>query len=352
MINFEQFTLNNQGVTELGKVLFTTVFLNGDLFKTCTRLTGIKDGEILDYVDNMGRVGKAGRGCNPTYDKSQIVGAEKQWELDDWEIAKYICYKELEKTIAQWCLRTGTAKDDVTATEFWNKIYLPLLDRALSQMFWRFAWFGDKDAKNISNNGVITDGIDVKYLTTCDGLWKRLFAIIAANAGQKTTIAANAQSTAATQKSAIKGNGVALGILDTVLADANSLILQNGGRLMMTNSLYQALRRDYGKEYKQTIPFREVAEGLELPVYDGVPIQVVPEWDNLIQEYENNGTKLNNPHRLVFANPDNLLVGTSHTDEMAEFDTYFDRKERQNYTYAANDLGTLVGEDSLIHVAI
>lgn len=352
MIDFSAFTLNNQGVTELGKVLFTTVFMEGDLFATCSRQTGVKNGSILDFVDNMGEVGKAGRGCNPIYENVNIKGLEKTWELGDWSIAKYICYKELENTIAQYCLNTGTSKDDLTSTEFWNKIFLPLLDRAMTEMLWRKAWFGDKAAKNIAEGGIITDGMDTKLVSTCDGLFKRLLAIVAANASQRTTIAANAEASAASQKSAIKAEGVALEIFDNVLADADSLIAPNGGRLMVTNSLYQAFRRDYTKLYKDTIPFTEVAEGVKLPTYDGIPVQPVMEWDNLINKYENNGTKLNNPHRLVFANPDNLLVGTSATSELAEFDTFFEKKERQNYTYAANDLGTLVGEDKLVHVAI
>lgn len=352
MIDFSQFTLNNQGVTDLGKVLFTSTFMESDLFKTCSRQTQVKDGSKLDYVDNMGKVGKAGRGCDPTYDPVNVKGLEKEWKLDDWSIAKKICYEELENTIAKWSLNTGTAKDEIIGTDFWNKIYLPLLDKALTEFFWRIAWMGDKDAKNIAGSGNITDGVSPEFLNICDGLFKRLFAIIAANSKQKSVIAANNAASYAAQKSGIKAAGVALGILDDVLADADALIAPNGGILMMTNSLYQAYRRDYAREYKQTIPFREIAEGLTLPVYDGVPIMPVVEWDNLINEYENDGTKWNNPHRLVFANPDNLLVGTSATDMMASFDTFFDKKDRQNYTYVANDMGTLVGEDKLIHVAI
>ena len=61
MIDFSQFTLNNQGVTDINKVLFTTAFAESDLFSTCTRQSGIKNGQILDYVDNIGEVGVAGR---------------------------------------------------------------------------------------------------------------------------------------------------------------------------------------------------------------------------------------------------------------------------------------------------
>lgn len=351
MIDFSQFTLNNQGVTDLNKVLFTTAFAESNLFDICTAQTGVKDGEKLDYVDNMGEVGVAGRNCDPTYTSVAIKGLEKAWALGDWTIPKKICYKTLENTIAKWSLNTGTAREDLTGTEFWNKIMLPLLDRALTDFYWRSAWFGDTAAANIADSGVITAGVDVNLFKMCDGLWKRLFAIAGANAAQHTTIAANAQASEANQKSAIKTQGVALGILDAILSDADSRIQANGGMLIMTNSLYQAFRRDYAQAYKDTIPFMEVADGIKLPHYDGVPVKVVMEWDNMIKKYEDNGTKLNNPHRAVFAAKENLFVGTSAKDTFAEFDVTFDKVSRNNYMYAASNVGTLVGEDDLVQVA-
>ena len=351
MIDFSAFTLNNQGVTDLNKVLFTTAFTESNLFDICTPQTGVVDGQKLDYVDNMGEVGVAGRGCDPTYTSVAIKGLEKAWALGDWSIPKKICYSTLENTIAKWSLNTGTDRDDLTSTDFWDKIMLPLLDKALTDFYWRSSWFGDTAAKNIANSGVITAGVDVNLFKMCDGLWKRLFAIAGANAAQRTPIAANAEATTADQKSAIKTQGVALAIFDNILSDADSRIAANGGVLMVTNSLYQAFRRDYAQAYKDTIPFMEVAEGVSLPHYDGVPVKPVMEWDNLITKYENSGTKLNNPHRAVFSAKENLFVGTSAKDTFADFDVTFDKVSRNNYMYAASNVGTLVGEDDLVQVA-
>jgi hypothetical protein len=71
----------------------------------------------------------------------------------------------------------------------------------------------------------------------------------------------------------------------------------------------------------------------------------------MIKKYEDNGTKLNNPHRAVFAAKENLFVGTSAKDTFAEFDVTFDKVSRNNYMYAASNVGTLVGEDALVQVA-
>lgn len=352
MINFSQFTLDNGAVKSLSEVLFTTAFAENPLFDICTKQTQVENGKKLDFVDSMGEVGLAGRGCDPEYSAVAIKGLEKAWELGDWSIAKKICYKEIENTIAKYSLNTGTDKDNLTNTEFWNKIMLPLLDKALTEFYWRAAWFGDKNAENITDGGIITDGVDTSLLSMTDGLWKRLAAIIATTPAQRTTIAANAETSYAQQKSSIKAQGIALAIFDDILSNADSRIAANGGYLMVTNSLYQAFRRDYTLMYHDTIPFYEVSEGVKLPTYDGIVVKPVMEWDTLITKYENDGTKLNNPHRAVFANPDNLFVGTSAKDVFADFTTTFDDVTRNNYLYAASDLGTLVGEDALVHVAL
>lgn len=352
-MKFSEFTLNNQGVTDLGKVLFLTAFTLNPLFNTCSAHTGIKNGEKLDFVDSMGDVGLKGRKCDPDYSKVEITGLEKTWDVGDWNIAKKICYKEIEKTIAEYCLRTGTERENIIGTEFWDKIMMPLLDKAISEMYWRMAWFSDKNAENITDGGHITDGVDVDLLNMCDGLWKRVIALGATNADQRIDLSAyNTQSTIKAQLSSIKASGAALGIVDDIVSYADARIAQQAGAtVMMTRSLYQAFRKDYANKYHETIPFMEVAEGVKIPTYDGIPLLEVSEWDANINKFENDGTKLNMPHRAVFCSPKNLFVGTQAKTTLADVTSTFDDISRNNYFYAASDIGTLIGEDALVQVA-
>lgn len=352
MVDFNQFTLNNQGVKDLSEVLFATAIKQNNVFNTATLITGVENGKKLDFVDNMGNVGLAGRSCDPTYSAIGIQGVEKTWVLDPWNIAKSICYTQLEDTIARFSLEGGTNRDDLQGSEFYDKILTPLMDKAIKEFVWRAVWFGDKAAKNVAQSGVITDGVDLNLIKITDGLWKRVFAVAAANTAQHTTIAANSQTTYAAQKSGIRTAGVAIGIVDAMLDAADPRIAYaDDATLMMTRSLYEALRRDYRDTYKQTIPFMEVANGVQLPSYDGVPILVVPEWDVNINEFENSGTAWNLPHRAIFTSAKNLLVGTKATAVLDELVSNFDDRKRDNYFYAAGDLGTMVKEDALIQVA-
>lgn len=354
MITWNQFTVDNGAITDLRELLFLTVYDDPDIDLTIKNETGVTNGKKLGYIDSMGDVGEARSGCDPQYSKVNVTGIQKEWELGDWEIAKEICYDELENTIAEDSLNTGTDRAYLQDTPYWDQVLMPLLEKAMKEMFWRIVWFGDKDAKNIADGGILKAGINPKLFNMCDGLWKRLQAIIAANPNQHTEIAANAATTYLDQKNGILVPGTAIKIFDTLLADADSRIFDKpGSAIFCTNSMFKALRTDLVERYgKTTMPFENVATGITLSEYDGRTIIALDIWDRLIKKFEDTGTALNCPHRAIVCSPDNLFVGTNDKDKIASLSVHFNDKDRKNYIYAASKIGTLVGEDELVQVAI
>lgn len=360
-MNFSQFTVDNGAIRDLGELLFLTVFNDPEIERVLTISTGVYNGQKLGYIDDMGDVGKNKSGCSPTYDQINITGIEKEWELGPWQIAKHICYTELENTIAKYSLNTGTDIAYLPDTPYWNDILVPLLRKAMVEMFWRIAWFGDKTAANFvpaqgetpASGGLITPGVDVSLFTMADGLWKRLRAITTANSHQLTAIAANAEATYALQKSKLREKGVAVGIVDDLLSDADSRIFDKDDHaIMMTNSLFKALRNDVKNLSNLQLEVEHVTSGIQLSRYDGHEIIVLDIWDRMIKKYEDNGTKLNNPHRAVLVSPQNLFVGTTDKDLIADLSVNFNDETRYNNIFAQSNIGTLVGEDDLVQVAI
>ncbi|MBR6031334.1 MAG: hypothetical protein IKP36_05155 [Bacteroidaceae bacterium] len=360
-MNFEQFTVDNGAIRDLNELLFTSVFNDPDLERVVTPMTKVENGKKLGYVDRMGDVGTAGAGCNPTYTDVEITGFEKTWALGDWEIPKSICYKDLEDTIARYGMHEGTERADLQDTPYWDKFLIPLLKSAINDMFWRLTWFGDTAAQNVEDGGNITDGIDVKLLKVCDGLWKRLETIIANNPAQQITIAANSEDTYAGQKAALRTQGVAIGIVDDLLSEADGRIFDKPDHaIFMTNSLFKALRTDVKNLHNIQLPVEKVMSGIQLSEYDGHAVLVLDIWDRMIKKYETivtgtgNAAKttLNCPHRAVLASPQNLFVGTSDKDRLASLTVKFDDRKRDNFIYAASNFGTLIGEDELVQVAI
>lgn len=354
MINWNQFTVDNGAITDLRELLFLTVFDDPDIDLTVTTKTGVTNGEKLGYINDLGDVGEKGGGCDPTYTSVNITGVQKEWELGGWEIPKELCYEDLENTIAESSLNTGTEIAYLQDTPYWDVILMPLLEKAIREMFWRIVWFGDKDAKNIADGGILKAGIKPSLFTMCDGLWKRLQAIIAANNKQRTIIAANEETTYQAQKSGLLTPGTAIKIFDTLLSDADSRIFDDDkSAIFCTNSLFKALRTDIVERYgRTTMPFENVGAGITLSEYDGRPIYAIDIWDRMIAKYEDTGTALTCPHRAIVCSPENLFVGTNDKDKIANLSISFNDKDRKNYIYAASKIGTLVGEDELIQVAI
>lgn len=347
---FEKLTLNNENLGSIRDAVQETLF-NDEQFNRYVTIAKVKNGDPIALIGDLEMVGKKGSGCDPTYDEKGIANSMKRWVLGDWQIPIKICYDSLKGTIAEYSLKTGTEIGDLTDTDV-MAIYTAALTRAIQQMIWRFGWFGDTAAQNVSDGGKITNGVSTDMFTTCDGLFKRIFAICAGNTAQRTTIAANAKTTAAEQKSAMLAKGAATDLIDQLLMDADSRILDDGSAvLMMTRSLADALTYDIKKTYQQIMPWEKVFDGFDVANYNGVTIARISIWDRLIAANEKGTTTVNLPYRAVFANPKQLLVGTPQDSLISDLDIWFSKKERRNYIYSTGKIGTAVLEEKLVHAA-
>ena len=131
MINWNQFTVDNGAINDLRELLFLTVYDDPDIDLTVTTKTGVTNGQKLGYINDLGDVGEKGGGCDPTYTSVNITGIQKEWELGGWEIPKEICYEDLENTIAESSLNTGTDIAYLQDTPYWDLVLMPLLEKAI-----------------------------------------------------------------------------------------------------------------------------------------------------------------------------------------------------------------------------
>ena len=347
---FQSIPLQPENLRSLREALIKEV-LEDENIRQVVNIRKVRSGEPLAILGEMDAVGHAGSGCNPTFDEIGIGNAVKRWDLGAWEIALSICYKNLEETIAEYCLKEGTEIGNLEGTDF-MAMYLDMLAVQMKRMIWRFAWFGDKNAATVTNGGVITNGTDLTLMNANDGLFKKLFAIGTANPSQVTAIAANSQTTYAAQKAAIRTAGVATSLIDSILIDANPMINAGGEAILVMNkSLADALALDIKKTYKDIMPWERIFDGVFVGQYSGVKVVSVATWDYMINTYENTGTAWNKPYRVVFANPKNLLVGCDANDPISELDIWFNKDERTQKVYATGKLDTMVGLDEHVHLA-
>ena len=324
-------------------------FYNDEDFSSFVNIQKVKEKDPIALLGEMEMVGKKGGGCDPTYEEKGIANSQKRWEFGQWEIPVKICYEAIKGTIGEYSLKTGTAIGDLTSTDFMT-IFADALQRAMEQMIWRFGWLGDKEAALAGEGGgKLTAGLDVSNFNVCDGLFKRIFT---ATATKHTAIAANSETTAALQISALRKSGAATTLVDTILMDADTRIVDDSDAvLLMTRSLADALTYDLKKTYHDIMPWEKLFDGFEVATYNGVKIARVGIWDRMIKAYEKGKTTINLPHRAVFCNPKHLMIGTDADNLISDLDIWFDQKERRNYLYATGKIGTALLEEDMIYAA-
>lgn len=344
----ENLKLEPENLASIKDAVQETFYQDED-FSSFVNIMKVKNNDPIALIGEMEMVGKKGGGCDPTYEEKGIANSQKRWELGQWEIPIKICYEALKGTIAEYSLKTGTAIGDLTSTDFMT-IYTDALQRAMQQMIWRFGWFGDKEAALAgAGGGKLTADSDVSMFNVCDGLFKRIFTATATN---HTVIAANSETTATAQISALRKKSAATTLVDTILMDVDTRIIDDSDAvLLMTRSLADALTYDIKQTYNLIMPWEKVFDGFDVATYNGVKIARVGIWDRMIKAYEKGEATVNLPHRAVFCNPKHLMVGTDADALISDLDIWFDQKERRNYLYATGNIGTALLEEDMIHAA-
>lgn len=355
-LNFSNLTPDNGAVRDLKQLIFLSVLGDEKLGSMFNIFPNQKNGDKVGFIGQFGLLGKTAKGCDPTYDHNLASVSEQAWELGEWEIAEAICYKELEDTLVKYAMKEKTDIADLTGTEYLDNIVLPLLEQGAVKMLFRLAWFGDKNAATISDGGVLKDDVEnVEAFTITNGLFKRIYELVATNAERHTTIAANAKATFAEQKSAMRASGAAIEVLDNLISDAPMNLRQADGQVIfITQALKDALSADIKKNnVGSDLQWEALFGGITKASYDGIELVALPMWDEIIRGYEtaSAGKAYNKPYRAVYTVRENLMVGIGGSTELADLQVTFDPVSRKNFIYASDKVGAAIADKELIQVA-
>ena len=315
--------------------------------------TGIRnDREIGIVPGTLGLMGKAAQGCEPTADTLLNTAALKTWSPKRIEVILDQCATDIAASMAKLSRKLGIEVNDLTSTEYFAFI-LDLLSVDIPKMILRHAWFGNTAAANVdaSPAGVITSGVNVAYFNVLNGFWQQLAVIYAADSNRRVAVTGNSQATYALQKSVATPS--------TMLADLNNVIdsapavlaAQPDQVLIVTRSVMQRAYRALqaaGLAYKIELQ----SNGFMLMEWDGIPMYAVPLFDEWIRAYEDNGTKYNNPHRILYTTKSNLIIGMEGTSLFDNVKTSFDDRTRYNRIEVSDAFDVKVLNDELLQVGI
>ena len=350
-IDFSALTPKNGALQDLAELIFLELIEDDKLGQLVTFMTRQENGKKLGFVGKPGLLGKKAKGCDPEYAKNLVQASEKAWDIQEWEIAEEICYKDLENTIAEHFAANGSDMADLTDSDYMEKVVRPILEQAIRDLIIRLAFFGDKDAE-----GTLKAGVDPEYFNLIDGIWKQLFEGVTAGKTSRVTIEANTKASVAAQYEAMRQPGAATGVLNSLIINTPMKLRTMADRVfIVTQAFADMLNLDIQENNKGSeLQWESIFAGIQKTTYQGITLVAVPQFDEIIQDYLKNSANENaydKPFRVIYGAKGNFRAGTKSTETVADLKVAFDNVTRKNYIYAADTLGALVLAEEYAAVA-
>ena len=325
ILDFTKFAFTAEQIRAVNELVFEELLEAPELSLIHTVFPNIVTDKELGFVGEGGLVGVANQGCDPVAQSFSIATRMLKWEPTDWEVLIAECWKDLKATAAVYSLKTKTAIADFSSSDYIN-IVAERLGLAMKKFIIRLVWFNDTDADNVTDGGLITDGLDPKYFNILDGLWKQILTQVAAVPAQKVAIAENAGATYVLQ--ALDPDNV-VGYLENLVFKAPLLLRQNSSAFIAcTQSIYDGYKKSL-KGLSLSELYTNLVNGQKTLTYDGIPLIPMPIWDEQIKAFESTGVKWNNPHRAIYTIKDVLGVGVDDPASFGTMDIRYDKETRK-----------------------
>lgn len=343
-----KFTFTAEQIRAVNELVFEDILEAPEIALFHTVFPNIVTDKEIGFVGEGGLVGVANQGCDPEAQNFLISTRLLKWEPTDWEVLLHECWKDLKSAASVYSLDKGTAIKDFTTSDYMT-IVTDVLGKAMRKFIIRLVWFSDTDAENVTDGGIITDGVDVKFFTILDGLWKQIETQLTSNPAQRVTIAENAGASYAAQ--ALDPDNVQGYLTDTVF-NAPILLRQSSAPILLcTQTVYDAYSKSL-RGLNLSEMYVNLTDGIRTLTFDGKPLIPVPIWDEMILAFENTGVKLHNPHRIVFTTKSVLGIGVDKVESFGELDIWYDRDSRKVKIEAMGVADTKLMNPALMQVAI
>jgi len=344
-------------VQSIGELLMAKNFIESDLSQEITIVNGIKFQKKVGFINPMNDIGMKRTVGSCDFNTIDVTAStdEKTWTPLPWDTKSVYCADDYVNTIGEKALADGIDQFDMVNTELWTLIVNQLFP-AIKRMYNRFIWMTDLDAAHTDDSpaGNISPAVDIKLVGMQDGLWKRAFAIWAAAPSQVVTIAANSEATYALQTSALT-KALALEYANKLYFDMPSVIRQaldlGGFYYKCTSSFMDKLVQNFQGLALESMRV-SLENGLKGIKIQGIAFVEDATQDHMIKKYNDNGTSLKYPHRVILMHKDNVLFGVPDTTKWGTFKMVFSEETDKMYIKMADKFDTMFLYDNLVMGAI
>lgn len=350
IVDLSVFNFSTEEIRNINELIMEEILQAPELSVLHTIYPGIVADKYVGFIGEGGIVGLPAQECDPVAQEWSIPGEQKIWKPKRWEVFLTECWKDLENTMSIYSLNKGVSVGDLTNTDYMS-IVVSVLGNAIKKMIWRFAWFGDTNAENFSNGGILTNGINPEYFRLIDGFWKQLNTAAPVSDPKRITIAANAATTMKLQFDQLTGQ-LAYEALINLYQQAPIVLRSQPDALFACTQSFADGYMKYleGKDLETT--YSVLVDGVKALNFRGIPVVPFPVWDEMIFNYENNGTKLNNPHRCLLTTKSNLAIGVAGDSVLSEVDVWYEKKEDRNYMRSRDSIDAKLLQEKLFTLAI
>ncbi len=320
LIKFGEASENIRTVNEL---VWDYLYKHPALSTILTLHYDVKVNRPVGFITGYGEVGVKDTGCNSEPQPWTIQTSQMTWTPVPIEIFFTECAAQLEETLAQFDRNTNNNRYNLEGTPYAVVIAEVLLE-AVEEFLWRATFFADTDAANVSDGGLITNGIGVQYFNMFDGLFKQMEEQITANPEQGIAIAANTAATKAAQKANLTPQ-MAYDVLSALVDEVPVEIRERKDlQILVTGSVASAYRKYLSGINGTPQQYENLVNGVQALYIEGIPVIPCRVWDRIIKKYFDNGTTYYKPHRALITAKANLNVGFESPESFREVSVHYD----------------------------
>lgn len=271
--------------------------------------------ERIVLSGNLRRIIRAYTGCGFEATDDAVNVYEKYIDVCKLKVNLEQCAEDLGSSwFAKW-LKEGTSIDDITDTELQDFITSQVTE-ALKNDLPELSWFGDTDSED-------------DFLSSCDGIWKRIFEAIDEYSGQRLYVFGESL-----------GECEALDAMRALVEGApNALDKQpvNLKQILLTRELYDNYLICREDACCGDRSWGMIEEGPRQLYFRGIPVFKMSEWTEAIEVHG-----LGDPHRIMYTMKGNLWVATDGVSSEQSFKFWYDEKDEMNYIKLKMKWGTQI----------
>lgn len=316
---------------ETREVFLKPVFEDPDLMAAFTVRTDIQNQEKLYFTNDLSKITKKYQSCSNsetarTNDTRKISITEKTLTTVPLEVNLELCADVFTSTFYDQARKSGLNVNDLTGTEI-ETLTLDIVRTAMKEDFFRIISLSE------------TASPDAHY-QQLDGLWRTIFNNVNSYCiSVRETIGSGSLATDAAHDK-----------LWELFEDAPNVLKQlpESDRVFyVTGSIYDNLLRTYSKLGQTEAQFRNLVDGQQRLMFNGIPVIPMRSWDRWISADFGSFA----PHRIVYTTPKNHIIGIEADSDFNQIEMWYEKKEEINYIRGKYRAGYLFFHCDYIAVA-